>query len=315
MKIETLDDWNAVSACCCPLPACPVLITEHQHKQASTDACFITPVVVSGVLFGYHHNYTHRYEASWNTASFEGKSNWNETTHQKNFDEGTLSCGLTETTFDYGGDSGYAPGTFTYSDSYSGTPGGIFTKTRTGTLIPGSLGPGRYGNSTEVTTWSNPVDYVTELTDQAALILASLAWISGDEPSSVVFQWLGGETIEHGPAYRGVFVLSRFRWVVPNSWPGIYYKVTWDVIEEPNGWDDPSPTVFRSFFLVDQTWEWTGPGDPGDADSWKSPWTELPIPEVPGSRRIVNIRFECWKSTKLGNKPQVIGEAVSEDEL
>jgi hypothetical protein len=113
----------------------------------------------------------------------------------------------------------------------------------------------------------------------------------------------------------------RFRWVIPDTWTdqntgldvpftGSYFKITWDILEEPDGWDDPSPTVFRSFHLSDQTWEWTGPGDPEDDDSWKSPWFEIDPPEVPGTRRVVNIRFECYRSPKYGNKPQVTGEAV-----
>ena len=107
----------------------------------------------------------------------------------------------------------------------------------------------------------------------------------------------------------------RFRWVVPQDWspiaqPGSYFKVTWDILEEPDGWDAPSPTVFRSFVATDQTWEWTGPGDPEDPDSWKSGWYEIAPPSLPGTRRVVNIRFECYRSTRFGNKPQVTGEAV-----
>jgi hypothetical protein len=105
-------------------------------------------------------------------------------------------------------------------------------------------------------------------------------------------------------------VWSRYKWSVPNTFEGVFFRITWDVLEEPDGWDDPSPTVFRSFFEEDLTWEWTGPGDPENPDSWLSDWYEIPPPDVPGSRRVVNIRFECWTSTKIGSKPQVTGEAV-----
>ena len=74
--------------------------------------------------------------------------------------------------------------------------------------------------------------------------------------------------------------------------------------------------MFRSFYLEDQTWEFTGPGDPGDPESWKSPWIEIPPPDVGGTRRIVNIRFQCIRSTKLGTlPPDVFGEAISDEEL
>ena len=103
---------------------------------------------------------------------------------------------------------------------------------------------------------------------------------------------------------------SRFRWVIPDDFEGNYFKITWDVIEEPDGWDDSPPTASRSFVLTDQTWEWTGPGDPDDEDSWKSGWYQLDPPSVDGIRRVVNIRFECYKSAKMGVAPQLTGDAV-----
>ena len=102
----------------------------------------------------------------------------------------------------------------------------------------------------------------------------------------------------------------RFRWVIPDTFAGKHFKITWDVVEEPDGWDDADPTVSRSFFARDQTWEWTGPGNSSDPDSWKSDWYEIPAPSVPGSRRVVNLRYECYRSTKFGTKPQVDGDAV-----
>lgn len=105
-------------------------------------------------------------------------------------------------------------------------------------------------------------------------------------------------------------VKTRFRWVIPDTWEGSYFKITWDIIDEPDGWDADPPTATRTFLLADQTWEWTGPGDPEDPDSWKSGWYTINPPAVPGTRRVVNVRFECYGTTPYGNKPQVTGEAV-----
>jgi hypothetical protein len=58
------------------------------------------------------------------------------------------------------------------------------------------------------------------------------------------------------------------------------------------------------------TWEWPGPGNPADEESWKSGWYEIDPPESVGTRRIVNIRYECYRSTRIGVKPQITGEAV-----
>lgn len=132
----------------------------------------------------------------------------------------------------------------------------------------------------------------------------------------------------------------RYRWGVPDDFDGSYFKITWDILEEPFGWDrtindpgetlpDPLPEGYdtpeewwadhqvpdpdapdRTFFSEDNTWEWAGPGDPEDADSWLSEWYEIDPPDVPGERRVVNIRYECYRSP-YGQKPQVTGEAVT----
>jgi hypothetical protein len=103
---------------------------------------------------------------------------------------------------------------------------------------------------------------------------------------------------------------SQYRWVVPDSWQGSYFKITWDVLEEPDGWNANPPTTARSFVSQDNTWVWMGPGDPDDPESWKSGWHDLGIPADKGKRRIVNVRHECYKSSRLGMKPHATGDAV-----
>lgn len=96
----------------------------------------------------------------------------------------------------------------------------------------------------------------------------------------------------------------RFRWNIPEEWEGSYFKITWDVVFFPAAGGTPTAVS------ADATWVWSGPGDPEDPDSWKSGWYPINVPTSPGESRIVNIRFECYRSTKLGLKPQVTGEAV-----
>lgn len=128
----------------------------------------------------------------------------------------------------------------------------------------------------------------------------------------------------------------RYRWRVPNTFTGSYFKVTWDVLTEPLGWDDeiddpdyeppipndppePVPQVPRPgrptrTYVEDLTWEWTGPGVVVDPATWVSGWYELDPPPEVGTRRVINIRYECYRSP-YGNKPETTGEGVdlSED--
>jgi hypothetical protein len=108
-------------------------------------------------------------------------------------------------------------------------------------------------------------------------------------------------------------IKSRFRWVIPQNFEGSYFKIGWDVLEEPDGWDSGDPDAPSRFYsAANQAWVWAGPGDPEDPDSWKSPWFEIAAPSVPGTRRVVNIPYECYRSTKFGTRPQVTGEGVDD---
>jgi hypothetical protein len=96
----------------------------------------------------------------------------------------------------------------------------------------------------------------------------------------------------------------RFRFRIPTAHTGSYFKITYDIAEFP---EDGDP----SFVSEDNVVEWTGPGTGASTDpSWLTPWVEVEPPEVPGQRRIVNIRFTCYHGEKFGVKPQVTGEAL-----
>jgi hypothetical protein len=138
------------------------------------------------------------------------------------------------------------------------------------------------------------------------------------------------------PLVAAVLILraAEVQWQVPTTHEGTYFKVWFDVLEEPDGWDatiddpdyeppedndppEPVPQVpkpgrpNRSWYAQDVVREWTGPGENGQDDpSWLigDPY-EIPPPDVPGTRRIVNIRFECYRGP-YGNLPQVVGEGV-----
>jgi hypothetical protein len=100
-----------------------------------------------------------------------------------------------------------------------------------------------------------------------------------------------------------LFAKLRFRFRIPNTHLGSKFTITYDIAEFP---EDGDP----SFVSEDNVVEWTGPGSGLSTDpSWLTDWIEIDPPEVPGERRVVNIRFTCYTGTKFGSKPQVTGEA------
>lgn len=122
---------------------------------------------------------------------------------------------------------------------------------------------------------------------------------------------------------------SRFRFRIPATHAGTAFTITYDVLEEPDGWDVMPAGPARSWVSQDNVVEWIGPGTPvpipaldeeGNITNQAAidealairltPWVELAAPEVPGQRRIVNIRFTCYSGTKYGRKVQTLGEGV-----
>jgi len=151
-------------------------------------------------------------------------------------------------------------------------------------------------------TFSNAVDVGASRAASFDAMVAALDWQNMAKGTGCLATRVEPSPFGWFPAIHLHAVFIRFRWVVPDFFEGKYFKITWDVVEEPaNG----SP----SFFAQDQTWEWTGPGDPDNPDSWTSGWHEIPPPTEPGLRRVVNIRYECYRSSKFGTKPQVTGES------
>lgn len=99
----------------------------------------------------------------------------------------------------------------------------------------------------------------------------------------------------------------RFRFQIPDSWEGGYFKIIYDLVEEPDGWDSSDPDAPTRTFIEDLEVIWTGPGSGGPTDpSWYTDWVALRPPSRPGRRRVVNIRYECYVSP-FGNKPESVG--------
>lgn len=294
MIIETQEDWNSVLAgCeCCEMPVCPVPTKECENRTATVNQDYESegstdPTPPDGTMY-----------YSWATFECEEGDPTSDMTYiyrKSVLTEGdiasqpddTYTCTLTsarrDTNFERYGE-------YVISDPIS-----------LAEILAAA------NEALDLEEWSSPAECESSFTK-------SWPQIGDFECDKTCLELFFGHSDSTGD-WRHAFgsaalIEHRFRWVIPDTWPGSYFKITWDILEEPDGWDDETPTVFRSFHLTDQTWTWVGPGDPEDADSWKSDWYVIEPPEVAGTRRVVNVRFECYKSAKFGVKPQVTGEAV-----
>ena len=285
MAIETLEDYNAQASCCCPQILCPIPEEVIEANQKT-----LLPV-------------------GWRDPDGD-PAIW------KSYESVKVD---------------HPPATYTYRVFWTGR--------YNGTLFDGSVPP--YSASTvdvsgdlvgwtgvEVSTYTGGMDFTTWLTAARALLIGSIAtmvdadWSFATSAEATFSQ----PATDPGNLDPGIFVtgkVARVRWRIPNEWndpvtgltvtfPGNYYQFTYDIINEPDGWDDPVLSVFRSWHLEDQTTVWTGPGS-GDADdpSWLVTEVIIEPPDFIGKRRIVNRRLVCREDWGLGVLPQVWGEAVT----
>lgn len=104
------------------------------------------------------------------------------------------------------------------------------------------------------------------------------------------------EEVEDSPV-NWVETRVRYRWVVPEEHAGSYFKIEWDEIFFPAGWDSGEPGAPLPE-VTPKSWEWSG----GDRESAWSMETAVPEGER-GSVEVCNVRWICYRSP-FGSKPQ-----------
>jgi hypothetical protein len=144
------------------------------------------------------------------------------------------------------------------------------------------------------------IEYLNEITiEEIDDEVAAMDW------SVTTFTGVSARRFNGSAPSTNIYRIIRFRFRIPTSHTGSKFYITYDIAEFP---EDGDP----SFVSEDNVVEWTGPGTGSSSDpSWLTPWVEIDPPEVPGERRVVNIRYTCYSGTKYGSKPQVIGEAFT----
>jgi hypothetical protein len=145
----------------------------------------------------------------------------------------------------------------------------------------------------------------------AMAVAEDLDWQAGDVCAARMVLALAEDGVRLLAA-SGRRVRRKFR--VPVTHAGSWFKVSWDYVFFPAGYDEddpegPAPEVVS----LNHSDEWEGPGEGGQEDgSWdfSGGWHDVPMPPRAGEVRMVNIRYECYRSTRFGTRPQVMGEAV-----
>lgn len=110
----------------------------------------------------------------------------------------------------------------------------------------------------------------------------------------------------------------RYRHGVPENYstiarPRTTWEESWDEVFASLAWwewfdggmigTEPSP---GPSLVTHRTWTWAG----DMAIPW-SDWFVIEPPETPGEVRVVNRLVTCWRSTRQGHKPSLIGDAVA----
>lgn len=182
----------------------------------------------------------------------------------------------------------------------SGSPlGGDYEWTVSGSTLSGSFSDsGSYAigwNWTETgsatVTLTDPVT-ISDLENEADVRLGRMSCFQGSKDFAeriVDFHQCGDplEDVEDSP--QGLDeVRMRYRVIVPEYHPGSFYRVEWDEVFFPEGWDEEGGTAPT---MTPKVWEWTG----GDR---QSPWSsEVSVPS--GGRgyvEVCNVRVKCYNA-------------------
>lgn len=256
--IETTEDWNEALACCCGMPLTPPVIVEYESILGEA---FIGGYFPPGWVDG--DDIPQKIISNY-TSYAEGEVGYSETNvrdHPTSISVGGVTVqNPVVTTTDNGGTQFGSPLTFTYHEAVSQDAARDAAR---------------------------------------AIILAGIdfsAWDQYKYAASVSYrqEWVAFS----GTLGRILRIQkTRYRFRVPDDHLGDYYKVTWDVLYEPYGWDDegiPEEDRPLRYSRKNLTLEWDGPGTGAGTDpSWiVGDWQTLDVPEAPGERRVINIRFE-----------------------
>ena len=163
------------------------------------------------------------------------------------------------------------------------------------------------------TTYEDPVSVATARATTYAAMPGALEWPDPDVAHDYRSAYRIHQIPWHGASYDiSIYAcllvrFFRYRWKIPTDFTGTWFKITWDEVFFPQS---GQPSALNR----DLTVTWEGPGNPDDPSSWEaSDWRTLNPPDQPGESRVVNIRFQCYRSPHFGNKPQITGEACDLD--
>jgi hypothetical protein len=301
--IQTLDDWNdRLDACgCCNMPVCPPPYLVCEQKDKLLYACGVSaPSDIGGIdtecpiIIQFFQS-----RVSTVTVSQSGVTDIITTTDTMSRD----------------GD-----GVCVYSSSVSynpDPPNGIFLAG----IQTGSTTTWTGGIYHHTETWSGggTVDELTDFTDpetEATLEAAVLAMIdaipwssSGSCFASRSYSHAGEACPDEDPSDLPLslkLVKLRYRFRIPTTHTGTYFKIEWDEVFYPKGWDEDGGTP--PSILAEKSVEWTGPGTGAEDDpSWLTAWNIVNPPAEDGDIEIRNIAFICYHGTKFGSKPQYGG--------
>ena len=170
-----------------------------------------------------------------------------------------------------------------------------------GLLAPSPLPEGAQDLGTEALSWSLPFSqgqYESDVQTKLTAMYSAEVGCHGSD-CEAKRHWILGNP---GGYTEDAYTFVNYRWQIPTTHTGKYFKITWDVVTIPATGD---PSLETDLSVV-----WSGPGT-GDQsnDSWYTEWFQLESPSGYGDvRRVVNVRYESYRCTRMGTRPQLFGE-------
>jgi hypothetical protein len=156
--------------------------------------------------------------------------------------------------------------------------------------------------------FGDPVITYEDKADYATFKSAARAWLYGhqeiiEDPDADCDNNAGcaaTEGVTCIPWPKVARTIFDYRWMVPDSHLGSYYRIEWDEVFYPTS---------GAQVVTNKAWEWSGAtgGPPPDTHRWSDWALTVSVPENnTGTVEIRNVKVKCYRDSGYGEKFQII---------
>lgn len=276
-------DYGLPNACNCCAPICPNASIEIQSKYINKAQCGIKNTAISNAL--------------WNGSLYEKSVQTIIETYNEDFHADVVAPQANPSTwtitntkaFDVNGSCVTTSTSEGFDQTFYVFPTAQPVPVITNTSITENYTNPSTGSREDETIFSEQATNAG-LEDAVDAHLNNASWVGGGDASfSVSYsENASGPTPYYSSLSKGV---ARYRLNIPEG-TNTYMKYVVEETFTPEDHDPQNPELSPKV-VTEKTITWTGPGTPGDADTWATSWQTLETSDL-GTKSVALVKYQCY---------------------